>query len=113
MSRSTLFSASSLATKKGALAAAYYREYAIISKLSKAYAEQAKVAPHIEAQLISEAMAAYTAYKATIAALRLANNRVDSRHALFAAMNTARGRWVQRKKSLDAFRAYRGSIFAG
>lgn len=113
MSKSTLFSAANLATVKGARAALYYKEHAIIAKLSKAYAARAKVAAHIEAQLTDEFLSAYAAYQANLSALRLANNRCDSRHTLFAAMNVSRGIAVQRKKSLDAFRAYRGSVFAG
>jgi hypothetical protein len=107
-SRSVLLSGDdSFNTAKQKNAAAYYRAWLAASKLAKHYSIKAAICSSVDDQIgrvLNTSIAADYDYELTLLALKLANNKADSRHTLFAAMNKARANANTLKKQVLALR---------
>lgn len=107
-SRSVLFSTPvATRTTKQSNAAAYYRAWLAASKLAKHYALKAANSAAIgdaTGHTVNQSVAADFDYECCLLALKLANNKTDSRHTLFAAMNKARAKANALKKQVLALR---------
>lgn len=107
-SRSVLLSGNdSTKTAKQKNAASYYRAWLAASKLAKFYARKAHVLSiqgDSVGAVLNASIAADYDYELTLLALKLANNKADSRHTLFAAMNKARAKANDLKKQVLALR---------
>lgn len=107
-SRSVLLSGNDSAkTAKQHNAAAYYRAWLAASKLAKHYALKAAICASVDdhtGRVLNASIAADYDYELTLLALKLANNKTDSRHTLFAAMNKARAKANALKKQVLALR---------
>jgi aminopeptidase C len=101
MSKSVLFSRVSYdAPAKDNKAATYYRQFLTCQRMAKYHAAFSRQAQTLKGEVTHASIAAEYEYEATICALRLANNKEDSRHTLFAAMNAARAKAMRLKKEL-------------